>query len=219
MAPPLLKVCGLTTIADLRVAQTAGADFLGVVVESDRPPRSLALPQAAVLARLARNVVAVTLCADPARLREIVRAMQPRALQLHGPEAPNLARELSPTVPVWVAVGITPTGSDAGEILQIIAAAATAGAEMVVLDTAAKGQTGGTGQTSDWTVAADVVARSPLPVLLAGGIGPGNAAAALARVRPAGLDASSRLEASPGRKDPARVRAMARVVRAAEAAP
>jgi phosphoribosylanthranilate isomerase len=84
---------------------------------------------------------------------------------------------------------------------------------MIVLDTAVRGQSGGTGQVSDWSVAARIVAQSPLPVLLAGGISPENAPAALATVQPAGLDASSRLEASPGRKDPAKVRELGRIAK------
>lgn len=215
---PLLKICGLTTIADLRLAQRVGADFLGLVVESHRSPRSLSLEQATVLARLADNVVAVTLCDDLARLREIVAALRPRALQLHGPHARQLAAELRGVVPVWVAVGVPPQTRDAAAAQAAAGAdraqaAAAAGAEMIVLDTSVQGETGGTGQTSDWSLAARIVAASPLPALLAGGLGPDNAAAALAQVQPAGLDCSSRLEASPGRKDAGKVRDLARVIK------
>ncbi len=217
MAPALLKVCGLTTIADLRVAQAAGADFLGVVVDSPPSPRSLTLAQAGVLARLAPNIVIVTVCEDPKRLRAWAQQMRPRALQLHGPHAVRVARELAGATSVWVAVGLPAAGGDAEMVLATIAEAAAAGVEMVVLDSSVGGHTGGTGQQTDWALAARIVAASPLPVLLAGGIGPDNAAAALEQVRPAGLDASSRLESSPGRKAPDRVHALARIVRAANA--
>lgn len=226
---PLLKICGLTTIADLRLAQRVGADFLGIVVESNRPPRSLPLERAIMLARAAKGrptgpwegsvgkVVAVTLCDDLARLREIVAAMKPRALQLHSPHALQWAAELRGEVPVWVAVGVPPEAQDAEAALTTalaeIAQAAAAGAEMIVLDTSVKGETGGTGQTSDWALVARLVAQSPLPVLLAGGIGAENAAAALAQVRPAGLDSSSRTQSAPGRKDARKVRDLAKVVK------
>lgn len=212
MARAVLKVCGLTTIADLRVAQAAGADFLGIVVESPPSPRSLTAVQAEVLVRLAPNVVIVTTCEDPQRLRAWADAWRPRALQLHGPAAIALARELASATPVWIAIGVPVRGGDAEAVLATIGEAAAAGAEMVVLDSSVGGRTGGTGQQTDWTVAARIVAASPLPVLLAGGIGPDNAAAALKQVRPAGLDASSRLESAPGRKAPHRVRALARIV-------
>lgn len=205
MSRPLVKVCGLTTIADLRVAQAAGADFLGVVVESPPSPRSLTMAQAAVLSRLARNVVVVTVCEDLDRLGAWMERLRPRALQLHSPAAVALAREFAPLTPVWVAIGLPVTGGDAGTALATIADAAAAGAELVVLDSSVGGRSGGTGQQTDWALAARIVSASPLPVLLAGGIGPDNAAAALAQVRPVGLDASSRLERLPGRKDPAMV--------------
>ena len=64
-----------------------------------------------------------------------------------------------------------------------------------------------------WSENTGIVAQSPLPVLLAGGIGPENAAAALAQVHPAGLDSSSRTQSVPGRKDARKVRDLARVVK------
>jgi phosphoribosylanthranilate isomerase len=213
---PLLKVCGLTTFADLGHARRCGADFLGLVIERPDTPRSVTLAQAERLARVApAQTVAVTVSDDLDFLRRVVARLHPRAVQLHGARPAELAEALHGASPVWVAVGLPPAGEggQAEAVLAQIAAAAAAGAEMIVLDTAVKGRTGGTGQTSDWDLAARVVRASPLPVLLAGGISPDNAAEALARVHPAGLDASSRLEASPGRKNPQAVRAFVYVVK------
>jgi phosphoribosylanthranilate isomerase len=218
MSGPLLKICGLTNIPDLRLAQRVGADFLGMVVDTPRSPRSLSVPQARVLAALdPARIVAVTVSDDPGRLAELAHVLHPRALQLHGPEAVALAQALRGRVPCWVAVGVPAAAGDTElaveEALAVLARAAEAGVEMAVLDTSVKGETGGTGRVSDWTMAARIVARSPLPVLLAGGLGPGNAAEALAVVKPAGLDASSRLEAVPGLKDARRVRDFAAAVK------
>ncbi len=216
--PPLLKVCGLTTIPDLKHARRCGADFLGAIVEVPSSPRSISLAQAAVLARLCPDrLVAVTTSGDAAQLRRIVEALRPRALQLHSPAALTAAPDLRGQTRLWLAVPMPVQADDLAaaiaQALGVIEQAQAAGVEMIVLDTSVKGRTGGTGQTSDWDIAAEVVRRSPLPVLLAGGIGPDNAAEALSRVHPAGLDASSRLESSPGRKDPAAVRDLARVVK------
>ncbi|MEI6500770.1 MAG: phosphoribosylanthranilate isomerase, partial [Armatimonadota bacterium] len=181
-------------------------------------PRAVTVEVAARLARLApERIVAVVVSRDEAFLRRVIREVQPRALQLHGPHAPELVARFADRCPVWVAVPV-PAADSVGETsaartLAIIGQAAVAGAELIVLDTAVSGQSGGTGQVSDWALAAQIVAQSPLPVLLAGGISPDNAAEALAQVQPAGLDASSRLERSPGRKDPQRVRALGRVVK------
>jgi phosphoribosylanthranilate isomerase len=73
------------------------------------------------------------------------------------------------------------------------------------VDAAAPGAYGGTGALADWEAAARLAAQSP--VMLAGGLTPDNVAAAVAAVRPAGVDVASGVERRPGRKDPARVRA------------
>jgi phosphoribosylanthranilate isomerase len=76
----------------------------------------------------------------------------------------------------------------------------------MLLDAAAgAGQYGGTGQMADWQVAAALAARYHL--LLAGGLNPENVAEAVRAVRPWGVDVASGVESSPGRKDPARIRA------------
>lgn len=213
----MLKICGLTSIADLRCAEGAGAEFLGVVIEAPSP-RAVSVEVAAKLAALAPGrLVAVVVSGDLPFLRRVLREVKPRALQLHGPHALELVERLASECPVWLAVSLPPatesTTTAAEAALQVICKAQLAGAEMIVLDTAVKGHSGGTGQVSDWAVAARIVAQSPLPVLLAGGICPDNAAEALAEVQPAGLDASSRLEATPGRKDAGKVAELGRVVK------
>jgi phosphoribosylanthranilate isomerase len=80
-------------------------------------------------------------------------------------------------------------------------------AERFVLDTYHPTLLGGTGHTQDWLRAREVCARAPRPILLAGGLNPENVADAIRTARPAGVDVSSGVEAAPGRKDPAKVRA------------
>ena len=75
----------------------------------------------------------------------------------------------------------------------------------VLLDVHDPVRRGGTGRTVDWTLAAEVARRRR--TFLAGGLGADNVAEAIAAVGPYAVDASSRLEASPGIKDPARLRA------------
>ena len=85
---------------------------------------------------------------------------------------------------------------------------ALAGAHYIVLDTSdpARKIYGGTGKRSDWGAAAEVVASSALPVLLAGGITPENVAEAIGRVRPHGIDLASGVEEKVGIKDPAKIK-------------
>lgn len=216
---PRLKICGLTTLRDLRLARDCGADYLGLVVEAPGSPRSLTVPVAASLARAAQGrAVVVAVSRDPEWLAAVAQQLHPRALQLHGEPSAELMAAIRPHCPVWVAIGLPPAGEAAAVTVDSVTPrlqlAAQAGAEMIVLDTSLQGRSGGTGQVSDWSLAAEVVAASPLPVLLAGGLGPDNIVAAWRQVRPAGLDLSSRLEATPGRKDPRRLTALAEALEA-----
>src|SRR5690606_35214970 len=92
-------------------------------------------------------------------------------------------------------------------------AAFSGGAPAFLLDANAPGQFGGTGQTADWEAARPLAARWPL--FLAGGLTPANVAEAIRAVGPWGVDVASGVEAAPGKKDPARMRAFVAAVREA----
>jgi phosphoribosylanthranilate isomerase len=216
----LLKICGLTNAEDLRLARDSGADFFGLVIEAPASPRSLRVDEACCLAELAATqAVAVCVSDDIDFLLRLVNTMRPRALQLHTVLNADDRRRLREVAPIWQVVSLPPAGGDDPHLItavsQTIGDAVNEGVEMIVLDTARNGRSGGTGLVSDWTLAARIVAKTPVPVLLAGGIGPENACQALAEVKPAGLDSSSRLERSPGRKDPHRVRQLIAALQAA----
>lgn len=82
-----------------------------------------------------------------------------------------------------------------------------------MLDAFVEGVHGGTGKILDWDLAGRIVELSPRPVILAGGLTPDNVAEAIERVQPAGVDVSSGVEASPGRKDFVKMRDFVRAVR------
>jgi phosphoribosylanthranilate isomerase len=109
---------------------------------------------------------------------------------------------------LWLALRFPPECT-ADAILQTLDAL-HAHAERFVLDTYHPTQLGGTGLTQDWARLREVCARAPRPILLAGGLTPENVADAIRTARPAGVDVSSGVEAAPGRKDPAKVRAFIR---------
>ena len=106
---------------------------------------------------------------------------------------------------LWLALRFPPECTAEG-ILQTLDAL-QAHAERFVLDTYHPTLLGGTGLTQDWARLREVCARAPRPILLAGGLTPENVADAIRTARPAGVDVSSGVEAAPGRKDPAKVRA------------
>ena len=117
------------------------------------------------------------------------------AVQLHGDESPDDATPFRDAgIPFIKAIGVK-TVSDLDRTTAF-------GAAAILLDAHAPGVYGGTGEVFDWGIAADFVKKHPaLPVILAGGIVPENAASAVAAVRPVAIDVASGAEISPGLKD------------------
>jgi len=111
-------------------------------------------------------------------------------------------------MPVFKALGVRDAGS--------LAEAATYPGRTLLLDAYAPVEYGGSGHTMDWSLGASAVAEWPeRQIILAGGLTPGNIAAAIAQVRPAGVDVASGVEVSPGVKDLERVRAFIEAARSA----
>ncbi len=198
---PLAKVCGLTTLDGVGAAAAAGADLAGFVVGAPRSPRAISAPAAAPLVREARRLGLVPVLVTPERDLSLVeswcKALEPAFVQLHGP-APTewVERMKAAGMPVLAA---TAPEDDVPR-----------GVAGVVVDTPPQeGEAeGGTGRTHDWLATARLVAaHESLLTLVAGGLAGDNVAAALRATGATGADASSRLESSPGVKDPAAVAA------------
>lgn len=214
---PILKVCGLTRVADMRGAEAAGADFCGLIVEIERSPRSLTRQQAVLLARSCRvRPVVVVENFAPDDVARLVEETDAHAVQLHGGDA-HYVRAVADAVGdaayIWRPVGLPEAADDrkatVDAALSEIEAALAAGAAAVVLDTRTGGGTGGSGRTCDWRAAAVVIERCNAPVILAGGLSPENLHEALETTHAAGFDLSSSLERAPGVKSPQRLRALA----------
>ncbi|MFP3903768.1 MAG: phosphoribosylanthranilate isomerase [Armatimonadota bacterium] len=226
-----LKICGITTIADLRLVAQVGADFFGTIVDIPRSPRNIIPQRAGLLARAStaysddlQHVVVVEE-PEPDELREMSEVLHPAAFQLHAddmsPESIGaLADVPGEDTELWLAVGIPAKEAESAapveQTIGRIEAAAGVGMSRVVLDTRTSEGTGGTGRVSDWEAAAEIVAHSSIPVMLAGGITPENVVEAVTTVRPAGIDVSSGVEKAPGRKDPKKVARLAAALRKAQ---
>lgn len=204
MARTLVKVCGLTRLEDARVAVEAGADWIGFIV-SGESPRRIAPERAAEIAAAVPGVVcvAVMVSPSPAEALDLARRSGASRVQLHRcnpaawPEA--FALPLAFAVPVGV------EGFPAGALPDA--------RHLVLLDTAAV-QAGGTGRTFGWEHAVPLALVRP--VIIAGGLDPDNVAGVIEQVRPYGVDASSRLERSPGIKDADLIRRFVAAVRACD---
>lgn len=188
-----IKICGLTRAEDAAAAIAAGADAVGVILAPSK--RQVTIDEAAaVLADVPPLVARVGVFVDASadEVWEAVARLGLAAVQFHGDEAPETC-EASP-VPVIKALrvgpGFDPARADAYR--GVISA--------LLVDTLVAGAQGGTGVAFDWN---EVAGRLPqwAPVLLAGGLHPGNVADALRALRPFAVDVSSGVEVSPGIKD------------------
>jgi phosphoribosylanthranilate isomerase len=202
-----IKVCGLTNEADARHAATCGAQFLGLVLAES--PRRADLAEAArwlpVIRREFPAVQAVGVFVQPsaAEIAEAVDRLGLDLVQVHGVKNPA---EIASPRPLILA-----GGPDA--LVNAVAARPWA----VMADQEGASGAGGTGIPLDWAALAEGLPAG-LRLFLAGGLDAGNVAEAIRIVRPWAVDASSRLEIAPGRKDPAKVAAFCEAVRAADGA-
>lgn len=191
-----VKVCGLTRREDCEAALEAGADALGFVLEAGSPRR---LEDRGLPDSLGPYALCVSVYGAYAPGTEVTAWVQ--------------CSEGTPAGPFVRAVRLVP-GDTVDAVVARLASEARPPAA-VLLDAFDGAVAGGTGRLVDWGLAAELVRALPLPVVLAGGLGPDNVAEAVRRVRPYGVDASSRLEIAPGIKDAERVR---RFVEAAKSA-
>lgn len=198
-----LKICGVTRADDAATLVTLGVDALGANFWP-HSKRHLDPGAAGWLRGLAGRIlrVGVFVNQDPELALRLFHDGLIDVAQLHGDETPDDARPFrNAGVPFFKAFGV----KDAADA----STAADFGATAVLLDAHAPGVYGGTGATFDWNAALDFKQQHPqLPLVLAGGITPDNAAAAAARVAPAALDVASGAESSPGIKDPAKIAAL-----------
>jgi phosphoribosylanthranilate isomerase len=211
-----VKICGTTNLADARVAVEAGADLLGFILypKSPRyvPPAAVREMVAALRGQGRTLLVGVFVNDSPAFVQTVLADTGLDLAQLHGDEEPAACAPLAGRI----FKALRPTGlDDALAAADLWAPLAGASGPQVLLDAYDPRAYGGTGQKADWAAAAQVAERFPR-TLLAGGLTPKNVRDAVAAVRPWGVDVASGVEAAPGRKDHAKVRAFVRAVRGAE---
>jgi phosphoribosylanthranilate isomerase len=192
-----IKVCGLTRREDALYAAALGVDALGFVFAASSRRRADTGTVAAIVAELPPFVTAVGVFQDQpaAEVRRIAAECRLDLVQLHGSEGSAYIRDLG--LKVLVAVSLT-RREDLARLREYPAACA------FLLDAGAGGARGGSGRTFDWEWA--VEAKKFGRVVLAGGLGPGNVAEAVRRVRPWAVDAASGTEVTPGQKDPEKLR-------------
>lgn len=214
-----VKICGLSTVDQALAAATAGADLIGLVFAPSR--RRVTVEQAQNITAALRQqpqgrrvgVVGLFVNEQPDHINAVSIACGLDYIQLSGAETP--ADGMGIERPVIKAVRLN--GTDDDELwLNLLAGQSQPSSSAVprvvalptgvlrlapcplLIDAHVPGSYGGTGTLANWDAAATLARHQP--IMLAGGLTPGNVAAAIARVRPWGVDVSSGVE-TDGRKD------------------
>lgn len=202
-----IKICGITNKEDAEVAVAAGADALGFVMYRKSPRWVEPAVARSIIAGLPPFVPAVGVFVNEEA--ESVRALMDECgfalAQLHGDESVLYCQNLSR--PALKAIRL----KDRATFLALAEFQGRANVRGVLIDAFSDQAYGGTGQTTDWTLAEEA-ARS-IPIILAGGLSPANVAGAIRMVRPYGVDVSSGVEESPGKKDHHKLKAFIEAAR------
>jgi phosphoribosylanthranilate isomerase len=209
MARVKVKICGITNWSDARQAVRSGADFLGFNFYAGSPRYIQPARARKIVQRLPKTISAVGVFVNETeeKVLETAHAVKLDYLQLHGDESPETVARLKRSLPVIKAVRVTATFRSA-QLSRFRNATA------LLLDGFDRHQRGGTGRTFDWRVVQRAVAR--VPVFLAGGLTPENIGEAIRAAKPYAVDVCSGVEAKPGKKDPARLKALMLAVKDAQ---
>ena len=198
-----IKICGLTDPRDAQLAESAGADAIGLnfyakssrYVDPERAQQIAAVVSDQILK------VGVFVNSPVEEIALLARQVPLDAIQLHGDEPASFLLEL-PSLPIIKAFRCGEAGL--APLVEFLAACKQQGRmpTALLIDAAAPGQYGGSGQTVDWTILSSAQDQLlGLPIILAGGLKPENVAQAIQLARPHGVDVASGVEASPGVKD------------------
>lgn len=193
-----MKVCGITNVADARVAAEAGADAVGFIFAES--PREVSVEDVrGISIALPKNVLKVGVFVNEPP-EEVLRKAAEAGLdmiQLHGDETPEMVAAVrAGGFPVMKAVRVRNAEALAGvEAFE---------ADLLLLDAYSEGARGGTGKTFDWGVAKTLKGRGN--IVVSGGLAPENVREAIEFFEPYGVDASSSLEDAPGKKNEDAVR-------------
>jgi phosphoribosylanthranilate isomerase len=205
----IVKICGTTNLDDALAAAEAGADLLGFIFYP-RSPRYVAPEAVAEIVRVVRarciappQCVGVFVNTPTQEVQAILAQTGLDLAQLHGDEPVEQVQALSGRG--FKAIRPTET-EQATALATAYAAFGSPSGPQLLIDAYHPQLYGGGGRRGDWEIAA-AVARRVERLLLAGGLTPENVAEAVRRVKPWGVDVASGVEAAPGRKDHAKMRA------------
>jgi len=202
-----IKICGITRVEDALLASRLGADAIGMVFYSDSP-RAISIDMASrITGTMPPFVAKVGLFVNAASslIENVLHKVTLDLLQFHGNEEPGECGRYSK--PYIKAVRM----HDGIDVCR--EAERYAGASALLLDTHVADKRGGTGEIFDWS---RIPGNAGKPIILAGGLTPGNVANAIRQTLPYAVDVSSGVESGKGIKDARKMAEFIREVRYAE---
>lgn len=211
-----VKICGITNLADALVAANAGADFLGFIFYEPSPRYVLPEVVTEIVSGIRYQVsgtppkfVGVFVNASLERVEQVLDECQLNAAQLHGDESPEFVNHFQERA----YKALRPQSlKDAGKLTKEYHPPTPYSLlPYFLLDAYHPTLYGGTGHVTDWTMAATMAAK--YPIMLAGSLTPDNVVDAILAVNPWGVDVSSGVEATKGKKDHEKVKAFVRAVK------
>ncbi|TLS45152.1 phosphoribosylanthranilate isomerase [Streptomyces montanus] len=206
----LVQVAGIIDAAEAEMITGEGADWIGFALRLPSGKDDIAEQDAAVIIKgleAPHAGVLISYLTDAEEISEFCRLLGVVAVQLHGDVETGQLRRLKEIRPdLFVLKSLVVKEDNAEELLKLVDDTHPY-VDMYITDTfdPRTGAKGATGLTHDWNVSAELVRRSPKPLMMAGGLNPENVADAIRAVRPAAVDAHSGLEGPDGRKDRAKV--------------
>jgi phosphoribosylanthranilate isomerase len=200
-----IKICGITNTEDAIHACDCGADALGFIFY-EKSPRYVS-PETAkhTIERLPRDttLVGVFVNHDIQAVKEIYAFCGLDLIQLHGDESLEYCRQFPESILIKT---FSPRSEEDRNIIKNYPVKA------ILIDARDSGLYGGTGKTSNWEMAATL--KEKYPLILAGGLNPGNIKEAIKTVSPHAVDVNSGVEVSPAKKDPEKVKTIIEMVHA-----
>jgi phosphoribosylanthranilate isomerase len=193
-----VKICGITSPEQALMAQQSGADAIGLVIY-EKSPRYVDIEQAAnIRAVIGQSTLAIALLVNPSEslVKQVISEVKPDYIQFHGDETAEFCHQFN--VPFIRAVRMR----DGLDIEAEVAAYKAEGG--FLFDAWNDDLYGGTGHSFDWSRLPE---SADYKLILAGGLNPSNVAQAVSITNPYMVDVSGGVEASPGVKDPVKVKA------------
>lgn len=206
----IIQIAGIRSLDEARMILEAGTDWLGYPLRLEHHDEDLAEGNVSAIVSalgLADRAVLITYLNRASDIAALAARIGCRRVQLHGHISAGETQRLKESEAGFFlikALVVQPGNLDA--LLQDVREFSPL-VDAFITDTwdPQTGARGATGKTHDWDVSRRIVEESMRPVILAGGLTPENVARAIERVRPAGVDAHTGVEATNGRKDPALV--------------